>query len=604
MEFRKAMATLADYPLYPYLEYAALTRHVGDLSFEDVDAFRSKWSDSPLATRLFEAWLDALFAHGHYKAYVEHYAATGDAARECRYLRALARTGRRDEAFAGVPALWVVGHSQPDACDPLFEAWIEDRHLTEELVWNRLALALENGQVSLARYLTRYLSGTRARRADAFIAVTQRPLLVVQTSQFRSDDSHTRQAVSLGLRRLARTDPEAAQRAWMHYEDKLGFAGTDARAIDQEITRALARNRILADAPDFTTSPNGRHLDAAEAYVVTAVALGEPKRALDAMARLSPEEIRDDDYRWRYWRGRAERAANLLTAEGQAAFAALARERQYYGFLAADQLGLEPQLNARALSTDAAVDAEVRALPGMRRVLELYALDARADARREWFFLQERLDEPRRIAATAALADAGWTDLSLRTTFDPVFADYLALRFPQPHRGIYEAASKATALPLALLYGISRQESLFAAAVTSPVGALGLMQLMPATAARTARSIGDPPPSRAALLTPNTNVRLGSRHLAMLMKRYDGNRYLSAAAYNAGEHRVDRWLREYPLDAADVWIDSIPFPETRNYVKAVMSFSYIYGRLLEAPVPFLTVAERGNLPTATLVSAR
>jgi soluble lytic murein transglycosylase len=301
-----------------------------------------------------------------------------------------------------------------------------------------------------------------------------------------------------------------------------------------------------------------------------------------------------------YWQGRAERAAGLLTEKGTADFAALAGRRQYYGFLAASQLGVVPQLNARSLPDDPAVSAAARAAPGMRRVLELYAIGDRTNARREWRFLHTRLDAPVRAAAVAELAATGWTDLAVITTSDPIFADYLALRFPAPHRTAFDAASKANSLPLAYLYGVSRQESAFGAAAVSPVGALGLMQLMPATAELTARRLGMSAPTRGDLLQPAVNVKLGARHLAMLVKRYGGNRFLAAAAYNAGEGRVDRWLAERPLVAADTWIDTIPFLETRNYVKAVMSFGYIYGQLLDAPIPFMTPAELGGPRTAEI----
>jgi soluble lytic murein transglycosylase len=556
-----------------------------------VTEFRDRWSDSPLANRLFNAWLDAVFRRGRYADFVAHYEGGGDAARTCQYLRSLERVGRLEEAMAGVTPVWLNGRSQPDVCDPLFKRWIEERHLTRELVWQRLTLAVESGQTSLARYLTRYLEGRALKRADAFIAVSQRPTLVVQTSQYRADDRETRAMVSLGVRRLARSDPEAAFRAWTHYRDTLTFDVEAAREIDQEVTRFLARRGILVDAPELSPTPNGRHLDAAEALVVTAIGRGEPLRALEFLDALRAEDTTDP--RWSYWRGRAQRAAGLA---GGDAFDALSRERHYYGFLAADILGREPQLNARVLPDDPDAAAAIGAHRGMQRVRELYAVGDTINARREWLFLAPHLDERGRLAAVTALQDMGWIDLSVIASAD--LTDYLELRFPAPHRVLFDAASHATALPLGFLYGVARQESAFGAAAVSPAGALGLMQLMPDTAARTARGLGLPVPTRADLLHPDVNVRLGTRHLATLMKRYDGNRFLSAAAYNAGEHRVDRWLRERPLGDADVWIDSIPFLETRNYVKAVLAFSYIYGQKLGKPAPFLTDAERGGLRNA------
>jgi soluble lytic murein transglycosylase len=259
------------------------------LTAEQVTAFRAKWSDSPLADRLLGGWLDNAFAHARYEAFVDHYQDDGTVTRRCQHLRALMRTGRRDEALAGVPTLWLVGNSQPPVCDPLFAAWIESRALTQTLVWQRIELALENNQIALARHLTRYLNGTPARRAQAFIAVAQRPELVLQRDRYREDDPQMRAIVSLGLRRTARNDPEAAQNAWRHYEDALAFSATDARAIDQTLTQTLARRGILVDTPDVSVSPGDRHLEAAEAFVVAAIAAEEPARALEVIASLPAE---------------------------------------------------------------------------------------------------------------------------------------------------------------------------------------------------------------------------------------------------------------------------------------------------------------------------
>ena len=152
--------------------------------------------------------------------------------------------------------------------------------------------------------------------------------------------------------------------------------------------------------------------------------------------------------------------------------------------------------------------------------------------------------------------------------------------------------SRASGVPISFLYGIARQESAFASAAHSPAGALGVMQLMPATAAATARNAGDPIPVSAALFDPSVNIHIASRHIAELLERYDGNRILAAAAYNAGAHRVDRWLRDRPARPADVWIETIPFAETRDYVKNVMAFAYIYGQRLGHPTTFLDADER------------
>jgi soluble lytic murein transglycosylase len=169
--------------------------------------------------------------------------------------------------------------------------------------------------------------------------------------------------------------------------------------------------------------------------------------------------------------------------------------------------------------------------------------------------------------------------------------DDLKIRFPTPHLDLFAAESRAAAVPISFLYGIARQESAFAADAESTAGALGMMQLMPSTAALTARRMGVAIPARRALKQADLNVKLGSRYLATLLDRYDGNRALTAAAYNAGPGRVDRWLGEVPPAPVDIWIESVPFRETRSYVKSVLAFSYIYSEKLGKPTRFLDAHE-------------
>jgi soluble lytic murein transglycosylase len=215
---------------------------------------------------------------------------------------------------------------------------------------------------------------------------------------------------------------------------------------------------------------------------------------------------------------------------------ALADDRQYYGFLAAESLGQAPALNDKSTRPDVEAVGAMQQRPPMQRLIELYAIGDRSDARREWAMLLPNLDPQERAAAAYLIADIGWIDLHhgrecSRVARRPVVA------ISQPVHADIRKESRASAVPISFLYGVARQESAFAPAARSSAGALGLMQLMPATAAATARNAGEPIPLTAALFDPVVNVHVASRHLAELLERYDGNRVLVAAAYNAGSHR-------------------------------------------------------------------
>jgi soluble lytic murein transglycosylase len=594
-DFDRIASGLTDYVLFPYLDFARQQRNVRHLSAEAVTQFRTRWAESPLADRLYSDWLDALMSADDYRAFVAAFAPVvadgSDAARQCYYLRGLMRMDREEEAYAQVPRLWLVPFSQDRRCDAVFNTWIEAERLTEGMVWRRIGLALEANNRSLAEYLMRYLSGPRLTDAKNFVRVNRHPQAVTRVNQFDHDRPRVRTIVDHGLRRLARLDPEAAAEAWQYYEDHLSFEPGTARRIDQDITRLLARKGILTTAPDLSPSPDGRHLEVTEALVVAAIAQGENRRAIEWINAVDPH--RETDPRWRYWLGRALLAEPGNADAGRAALSALAAERNYYGFLAAERLGSTPLLNASEPTVAPTARADLNAVQGFVRLRELYAIGDRINARREWRMIKDRLPADVKVAAVLELAAMGWMDAAVIAAGEAGMTDYLSVRFPQPYQKQYKSAAKANSLPVSLLYGLTRQESAFGVSAISSAGALGLMQLMPATAARTARAMGVKVPSRSQLLNADTNIRLGSRHLATVLDRYNGNRILATASYNAGEHRVDRWLRDRPYLAADLWVDMIPFLETRNYVKSVLAFSYVYSRLLGAPQPFLTVAERG-----------
>jgi soluble lytic murein transglycosylase len=629
--FQAAMSRLADYPLYPYLDFQDHLRRLSDLTPEEVAAFRDRWSDSPIAGRLYEEWLDDLARRDAWPLFVRYYEPTGDVERECLYLRALDRSGRHTEAMDRVKPLWMVGSTQPKACDPLFAVWVQRGNVNNGMVWDRLTLALQARSWELARNLAGLLSVQLKRQGELFYRVARDPTLVRDTTRFTDDDEATRSIVAHGLRRLAVSDPDGAAAAWATYRKALSFDSDVARAISQDVTIGLARHGLVDPNADLSPSPDGRQSKVAEALILASLNTKNWTCVISLIGGLDDADRKTE--RWRYWLGRAQRALSgaplepnaqpecppparpqpAPTAEAPTVASAqptaaapndastigdppsdpdpwygIASQRQYYGFLAAEALGQTPALNHQSNRPEPAQLDALRQRAAMQRIAELYALGDRTDARREWNYLLPRLDAETRVVAPYVLADLGWTDLSIIAAGKmPELKDDLTLRFPSPYTPTFAKESKATTIPIGFLYGIARQESAFGPNARSPVGALGLMQLMPATAAATARSIGEPIPTAASLFQPELNVHIASRHLAELLERYDGNRVLAAAAYNAGANRVDRWLRDRPARPADVWIESIPFAETRDYVQNVMAFAYIYGQRLGHPTRFL-----------------
>ncbi len=593
-QFRSAQRQLTDYPLYPYLEFEDLQRQLRRATPQQIQSFIDRNSTTPLAERLRQTWLSELARRGEWQHFLDFYTQTDDAQLQCLYLRALLHTGADAKAMAQVAPLWTVATSQPKACDPLFDQWIADENLTVGIVWQRLTLALQARQWQLARYLIGLLNPELKPQAELLYQVYRDPQLITQLRRFRSDDTLTRETVALGIRRLANTDPQAAATAWATYQRALTFSADEARVVAQDLTIGAARHGTIDLQVDLSPTADGRHVLVFEALLLAAIGAEAWPAVVDLVNRI--DEAERSKPRWQYWLGRALRALSSPSEDDAVArdapWTALAAERQYYGFLAAEGLGITPALNDRSTAPDEATLAALRALPAFIRLEELYAVGDLTNARRELNVLAPQLDADVHGAAAYQLAQIGWIYQSIMAANAADLRDALALRFPNPFLQPFRRASHATGVPLSFLYAVARQESAFALVARSPAGALGLMQLMPATAAATARARGDKPPSTADLYQAEINITVGSQHLADLLKRYDGNRVLVAAAYNAGPHRADRWLHERDAHPADIWIETIPFFETRNYVMNVLAFSYVYGQRLDRPTPFLTTQER------------
>lgn len=581
------MRDLEGYALHPYLVYYDLESRLRHLSPADAVEARRTLADMPLGERLYGRWLVSQARRGRWQVYRDHYVPQQRADARCYHARALYRTGDREAALALVPDLWVVDESQPRACDPLFEVWMAAGLRTEEMVWQRLGLAIESNERTLARYLLRFFSGSRARAAQAYYDGHVRPEVARQRSRF-PDTEYGHEALAHALTRYAARSPRAAADAWRGHRERLSLSDGIRTYIDERVALGLA---TLGEFPPDADPAAESHSPAYRTGMATAsiahrrwsAATGWID-ALDAASR--------DTLQWRYWLGRALVAAGDDPARGEDVLRELAGHRNYYGFLAADRLGVEPSLNERRVLVSESVQRNLRRNPAVGRLTELFAVGDFLNARREWYAIYDDLPLDDRRGLVELASDIGWIEQAIIGASQAELTDHLALRFPTPFLDIYQRHAFATNLPVWFLFAVSRQESAFNPRARSPAGARGLMQLMGATARATAASVRLARPSAADLYDPDTNVTLGAHHLAELMARYDNHRALVAAAYNAGSGRVNRWLRERPDMPTDVWIETIPFAETRGYVKSVLAFSYVYASRLGIQVPVLGAHEQ------------
>ncbi|WXL24178.1 transglycosylase SLT domain-containing protein [Ectopseudomonas mendocina] len=582
---------LRDYPLEPYLAYDELTARLKSASNEEIEKFITEHGDLPQIGWMKLRWLRWVAERGEWKTFANYYdPGLKFTELDCLYGQYLFNQGMRKEAHAAAEKLWLVGKSQPNACDPLFQRWAADGQLTEEKRWQRAKLAAEARNYGLVTHLSKTLT-TLSNQGQLLLQVAQKPELLKQTGRITQTDHATGDVVSLGLRRLARQDPEAALSLLDGYTQRMKFSKDEQVAIAREIGLTLAR-RFDARALDVMAKydPELRDNNVTEWRARLLLRLGRWEEAYQLTKRMPADLISTN--RWRYWQARSLQLAKPNSKEPIPLYQALAKERDFYGFMAADQVKAPYQLNNKPLALSPQTIQKVRNSAAIRRALEFHARGQIADGRREWYNVTRLFSRDEMVAQARIGYEMGWYFPAIRAISQAQYWDDLDVRFPMAHRDALVREARNRDIHSSWVFAITRQESAFMADARSHVGAMGLMQLMPATAKETAKRFGIPLASPQQAFRPEINIQLGAAYLSQIYGQFNGNRVLASAAYNAGPGRVRQWLRGANHLSYDVWIENIPFDETRQYVQNVLSYSVIYGNKLNSPQPLVAWHER------------
>jgi len=567
-----AAAELRDYPLWPDLRAAWLQATIRRADAAAVETFLREHAQLPPARRLADRWIHELARRSDWprflKLYGERYADAGITALDCTAARArsLSEAGHR-YTENDVERLWLAGRSQPRECDPVFEAMRAQGLLDAERYRQRFALAIDAREFRLARYLARELDDDARREAAAWIAMQSDPAAQLVRLDPAGVDETVRARALWGVEALARRDPAYAAELWRRLAPQLGVTGRERWDVAGHIgIRAALRGEPAA--PGL--------LKAIPAHLASANVLAW--RTRDALRRQDwpdvPAEMAGEDV-WRYWRARAL-AATGEQAAAETLWRALAAERSYHGFLAADALDLPYAFGHAPLPADEESLAALARDPAVRRAGELFHVGLESLGRSDWNEAVAGLDNHRLTQAALLAHRWGWHSRAIATAAKAGRYDDLGLRYPLPWKTDFETHAAAADIREAWAYGIARSESLFMADIRSSAGAIGVMQLMPATGRGTAQRARLRWRGYATLIDPPANIQLGTRYLAEVYERFDENPVLATAAYNAGPHRVERWLPEARSLPADIWIETIPFAETRSYVKRVLTADSIF----------------------------
>ena len=577
--FNKIRASLTNYPLIDYLEYHKFNRLLHKRSKNQMEEFKKQYDHLPITAITEKRWLKLVGKQRRWKSFQDHYTSSSDPELECLYARSLYGTSQKDKALQLAESLWTKAKSQPKICDPLFEVWKKTKYFNEDIVWSRLKLTIQSNQRQLSRYLLRFLSGSNKHAGQTLYRIHVQPNRISKFNSIGASAPKERHVIVHGLSRLSSKDPKLAKKAWESLSAKYVFTNKEALIINSAITLGLSQSN---DFPSEKQRPSLLNLEGFPSKMADAAIQNANWQEINYWAKQANDI--EENIRWDYWLARAQIELGQ-TDSGHSRMERISNQRHYYGFMASSLLSKPSSFNDASLTT---LKDYQPSNPRVLRAKELFAIGDDVNGRREWYAALTELSDEEKLNSIYFINSIGRTSLTIRTASKAGAQDHLAIRFPKLYQQEFRGAALTTDLSLPLLYAIARQESAFKAQAVSSANARGLMQLIPSTAKLTARRMGLSSPSVTQLHQPGLNIKLGSFHLGWLINRFEGQTALAVAAYNAGEKRVDRWTKDKKELSLDVWVEQIPFKETRNYVKNVLAFRQVYSQLLGQPEPFLS----------------
>ncbi|MCE0493218.1 transglycosylase SLT domain-containing protein [Vibrio salinus] len=597
-KYYKIESKLADYPLRPYLDYRAILIDLDKKSPIVVRNFIDSHREFPFSARISAPYLRAL-AKGKKWSLINVFQKSEPRGEEfqCYYYTALYHTGQKKAAFRGAQKLWLQGHSVSKQCDGLFVHWEQEHKISDDLIIERMLLSFENRQYSLLKYLSGKVVTLQKRQlAQKILKAYRSPQNIVGVFGKGKQDRFYRKLIELSLNRLAFKNVESAYALLNDLSHSLDLSQSANRTFLKTLQNNVA-GQLLYKAD--TTSLN--HLNGWRDSVIAksgddqlierriryAIKKGNWQDINDWINRLSRKEVYSS--RWQFWKAQSEIHLGD-NVSGKERLRQLTDERSFYSAAAATVLHKLPRY-----SIDSHVEKRVELghfKRSLARIRELVLRDKASAAKSEWYWLLSRANLSEKRALAYFARDSHWYHFSIIASIKASMWDNLSLRFPVAYKDDFERYGNKYNVDPVTLMSVARQESAMDKSARSPVGARGLMQVMPNTAKYAARKYRLDYRRRSDLYDPEKNIEIGTRYLDELLKKYDGNRILAFAAYNAGPRRVDNWLNK-SSGSLDVYrfIESIPFKETRGYVQNILMFETYYRSLLNTNREFLSPSE-------------
>ena len=575
--------SLKNTALEPYLTYYQLRLRLYTNNSDGITEFLARPDDTPVIDQLRGEWLKWQAKQQRWEAFAGEYPRLREPDAELKCYALQARLpNNEDSVLHEARSLWFSGAGQPESCVTLFNAALASGVISEQDVWQRIRLALEANNVALAKQLSVQLSKKRKIPTKMLESAAANPDGYLARVKLGKSTEAERLVALFALQRLARQLPQLAYMRWKRIEGHFdndeqcyfyGWLGYEAaRNLDE---RALTWFEAAKDAPLSDTQLAWRTRAALRA--------GNWPEVWSSITAMSPKQQQDGA--WRYWKARAWKALGR-DSDAEALFAELSREYNFYGQLAADELGPVPAAGMLSVSYQPnLIEIETMlAQPAMQRTIDLYRMGLREEAAKEWSLAVRKLDDKQLLVASEIASRREMYDRSINAADRTVMLHDFNLRYPAPYRTNLQGRIQENNLEEAWVYGLMRQESRFVTRAKSTVGAAGLMQVMPATARWIAKKLGMKDYSNVLISQLDTNLKLGTYYMKNVLSSLGNNPVLASAAYNAGPGRARQWMADKPLEGA-IYIECIPFGETRDYVKKVMSNTVYYASVFGQAAP-------------------
>jgi soluble lytic murein transglycosylase len=559
------------YPLQPYLDQKRLMTKMKLSSATDISEFLTKYEGTPLDWPLRKKWLTYLAKRKQPVLFQTFFKPTSNVELTCQHYSFELQTGvAPTRVLPKVSALWLVGKSQPKVCDPIFKKWQLAGYRTNDMIWQRIVLAADGGKHSLIPYLTKLLPEKEQALAKVWHKVRRDPAYISKLSRFSNKSAREAEIVAYGLKRLIWRSPEKALDTYALAKTLLPFTKEQEQQITVKFALALA-SKNHADAASWLVQVDEKLFSSnlTQWYITDALRDQNWQHIKDKLLKLPTTA--QQSLQWRYWYSRSLLATDDLV-QGTKLLSELAQSRHYYGFLAASYLNKASNFQNMPLVVSAEEKAFVIKSPEAKRAFELFAIGRFHHARLEWNYWLSKLNQRDKLVASKVANEMQWYDRAIFTLAKVGYLNDVNLRFPLGFETEIKHYADNQKINPAWAFAITRRESSFMSDANSPAGAKGLMQIMPGTAKQLAKR----KVSNQYLFKAKNNIKLGTKYLRNLLDKHDGNQVLATAAYNAGPYRVKSWLKDAEPLPADVWIETIPFKETREYVKSVLAYQQIY----------------------------